>query len=111
MIRSCLRVLLAGVQCLTIVSLAFAQPAVPTDGRTCFCLQHQATGQVLRGCFGSKAPADFFATASCWDSERPAEMAPITVDRGWTLVPADQGVCSPCDRRPHRDTPWVLRGD
>ena len=107
---SCRRLFLAGVQSLATVSLAFAQPVVPTDGHTCFCLQHP-TGQVLRGCLGSKAPVDFYASASCWDSERSVRMGPVTVDRAWTFVPADQGVCSPCDRRPHRDTPWVLRGD
>lgn len=85
-----------------------AQPAVPTDGRTCFCLRH-GSGQTLAGCTGSRAPIDFYATATCWDQERQAAAPPVTVDGGWAVLPDGQGACAPCDRRPPRIGPEVPR--
>ncbi len=93
-------VLLALAQAALSAGSLRAQPAaVPTDGRTCFCLQGRG-GQTVAGCVGEKAPNDFYATATCWDERRRARTREVTVDGGWTVVPDGQGFCSPCDPRP-----------
>ncbi len=101
--------LLALAQAVLVAEPLQAQPAaVPTDGRTCFCLRHRS-GQSLAGCVGSKAPNDFYATATCWDAEKPATGPSVTVDGSWSVVPDGQGQCAPCDRRPRRSTPETPR--
>ena len=89
-------------------SILHAQPVVPTDGKTCFCLQH-GSGQIQPGCVGSKGPNDFYATATCWDEESQAIGPTITVDRSWTIMPEGQSSCAPCDRRPRRSVPELPR--
>ncbi len=108
--RECLIASLLGVvlAALSAGSLRAQPAAVPTDGRTCFCLRHRS-GQSLAGCVGEKAPNDFYATATCWDEERQQTRPPVTVDSSWTVMPAGEGSCAPCDRRPRRTGPEVPR--
>ena len=82
---------------------------VPSDPNVCFCLQHKSTAQLVRGCKGSKAPTDFYATARCTDPETAETFRTLVTDAWKPLAEGAPG-CEPC-RSPQRDTRDVPRGD
>ncbi len=86
-----------------------AQAPPPTDGRTCFCLRHSTSGQVIAGCTAISLPNATYARAICWDAEAQQERPPLTVDGSWSVVPNGQDACTPCDRRPRGNIPEVPR--
>jgi hypothetical protein len=75
-------------------------PAVPANGRTCFCLQGRS-GEALAGCVGEQGPRERRATATCWDEKRRTRTRDVTVDEDWTVVLDGQGFCRPCNPQPH----------
>lgn len=99
-----------------LIALALAIPSsgvlaqvVPTDPNACFCLQHKSTAQLVRGCKGSKAPADFYTTARCTDPETAETFRTLVTD-AWVLLAEAAPGCEPC-RSPRRDTRDLPRGD
>ena len=86
-----------------------AQAPPPSDGRTCFCLRHSASGQVIAGCTAIRPPNATYARATCWDEEAQQERPPVSVDGTWSVVPNGEDACAPCDRRQRRNIPEVPR--
>lgn len=80
-----------------------AQAPPPTDGRTCFCLRHSTSGQVIAGCTAIRPPNATYARATCWDAEPRLEGPPFSVDGRWSVIREGQDACTPCVRRPPRD--------
>jgi hypothetical protein len=86
-----------------------AQAPPPTDGRTCFCLRHATSGQVIAGCTAISPPNATYARATCWDAEAAREGPPFSVDGRWSVVPNGEDACALCDRRQRRNIPEVPR--
>jgi hypothetical protein len=89
------RVVFALGCCIAITSPVLAQPDF-TDGKTCFCLRHEPTKQILPNCTGFKLPQDFYITAICrglQPGDRPRE---ILVQPPWTAIPTDSEGCEKC---------------
>ena len=87
---------------LTIVacSLAFISFAAfcqepPTDGRSCFCLRHLPTNQLLHGCTGFRRPPASTVTALCKDSEQDKKVS-VVIQPPWAFVPSGAAGCNPC---------------
>jgi hypothetical protein len=95
------RTVLLAIAQISLAASVHAQVPIPTDGRTCFCLEERGQ-DALTGCVGEKGPNDFFATATCWDEQRRMRTREVSVDENWTVVPDGQGFCRPCD--PQRPT-------
>jgi hypothetical protein len=72
----------------------------------CFCLTH-ATGAILRGCEGYKAPNDAYPTATCTDPET-GKKSEQTMYSEWKRIDAGADRCVVC-KPPPRSTKEVPR--
>jgi hypothetical protein len=78
-------------------SESLAQQPAPTDGTTCFCLQHDdGLKQVIRNCRGFRPPKASEVTASCRGDDPATDPTKITVAPPWTVILEDQQGCKPC---------------
>ena len=75
------------------------QQAAPTDGTTCFCLQHDdSLKQVIYNCTGFRPPKATEVTALCKGEDPTAKPSKFTVAPPWTVILKDQDGCRPCER-------------
>jgi hypothetical protein len=110
-IVQCLPVLI-GVAALAVLSEASAAPTEDafSDGKTCFCLRHETTQQVMKNCTGEKSRNDFYVTATCKGLLTGGKPSPITVQPPWTAIPAGSEGCEVCAPKQSTSVPELPRG-
>jgi hypothetical protein len=79
-----------------------------SDNKTCFCLKHKTTDQVLKNCTGAKLGQNSYITATCKGSEARDPQAIVEIRPPWTPIRDGAHGCAPYEPKP-RETDEVPR--
>jgi hypothetical protein len=90
----------SGLVILTLLADVCLAEQAPTDGLTCFCLQHRASKQVLHGCKGTLLPKATLVTAICSGEGPKSRLSRLNVAPPWSVIPDGAEYCNPCKLGP-----------